>query len=69
MFTNIILLADSVHFFEDLTHEVLRCSTVYIFFFNLIKMDVMKNERNKTLKVVDGFKFRFHKLLKNDIQR
>jgi hypothetical protein len=30
-------------------------------------MDVMKSERNKTLKVVDGFKFRFHKMLKNDI--
>jgi hypothetical protein len=29
----------------------------------------MKSERNKTLKVVDGFKFRFHKMLKNDIQR
>jgi hypothetical protein len=35
-------------------------STVYIFFqFN----NVMKSERNKTLKVVDGFKFRFHKML------
>jgi hypothetical protein len=39
------------------------------FFFNLIKMDVMKSERNETLKVVDGYKFRFHKMLKNDIHR
>jgi hypothetical protein len=29
----------------------------------------MKSERNKTLKVVDGFKFHFHKILKNDIHR
>jgi len=29
----------------------------------------MKSERNKKLKVVDGFKFRSHKMLKNDIQR
>lgn len=27
----------------------------------------MKNGRNKTLKVVDDFKVRFHKFLKNDI--
>lgn len=32
-------------------------------------MNVMKSERNKTLKVVDGLKFRFHKWLKNDTQR
>ena len=32
-------------------------------------MDVMKSERNKTLKIVDGFKFRFHKFLNNDTQR
>jgi hypothetical protein len=30
-------------------------------------MYVIKSERNKTLKIVDGFKFRFHKMLKNDI--
>jgi hypothetical protein len=29
----------------------------------------MKSERNKTLKVVDGFEFCFHKMLKNHIQR
>jgi hypothetical protein len=43
-------------------------STVCIFF-NLIKMDIMNSERNKTLKVIDSFKFHFHKMLKNDIQR
>ncbi|KAF0761583.1 Uncharacterized protein FWK35_00015014 [Aphis craccivora] len=30
-------------------------------------MDVMKSKRNKTLKIVDGFKFQFCKLLNNDI--
>ncbi|KAE9544414.1 hypothetical protein AGLY_001593 [Aphis glycines] len=32
-------------------------------------MDLMTSERNKTLFIVDGHKFRFHKTLKNDIQR
>jgi len=32
-------------------------------------MNVMKSERNETLKVVDGFEIHFHKLLKNYIQR
>jgi len=32
MFTNIILRSASVHLTEDITHEGLRCSTVYIFF-------------------------------------
>jgi hypothetical protein len=44
------------------------CSLQFTFFFNLIKMYVMKSERNITLKVVDDFKFRSHKMLKNDIQ-
>lgn len=29
----------------------------------------MKSEKNKTLKVVEDFKFRFYKFLKIDIQR
>ena len=32
-------------------------------------MDVMKSERNKTIFISNGYKFRFHKMLKNEVQR
>lgn len=58
-FADIILLAASVRLIEDLTHGVLRCLTLNIFFSNSIKTDVVKSEMNITLKAVDGFKFCF----------
>lgn len=33
---------------------------ILFFFFNLINTDLMKSQRNKTLKVVDGFKLCTH---------
>lgn len=32
-------------------------------------MELMTSELGKTIFIVDGHKFRFHKILKNDIQR
>lgn len=46
---------------------ILLAASVHLI--NLIKMHVIKKEKKKTLKVVAVLKFRFHKLLKNYIQR
>lgn len=34
-----------------------------------LKYNTMKSEKNKILKLIGGHKFRFHKILKNDIER
>lgn len=34
-----------------------------------VKMNVMNSEKNKTLKLIGGYKFRFHKFLKNETER
>lgn len=49
-------------------HLIIVRVIVY-FYFNCIKINAMKNERNKSLKVVYSFKCRFHKCLKSNTQR
>jgi len=34
-----------------------------------LPMDFMSSEKGKKIIIEDGFKFRFHKMLRNDVQR
>jgi len=46
------------------------CAVLFLFKnMSLIVSEVMTSEKNKTLIFINGLKFCFHKLSKNDIQR
>ena len=53
-------------YFISLSTTILAYLSSFCSFIFCIKMF---NEKLKELRVIDGFKFRFHRIMKNDIQR